>query len=116
MSSQWQLDRTPTWAEEERDFALEDRATGARPYDKEQGRTRLDEIAHRLARFWSIFLVYIIMAQGLRTGLSFVAGDWRVWLIPPFHLDTAAFVAVVTTTTATVFGFLVLVGRWLFKD
>lgn len=116
MSDLWQLDPTPTWEEERRDFPQEDAATGEKPYSKDEGRNRLDAVAHNLAKVWSFFLVYVIVAQGVKGGLSVVLGEWRWWIVPPFHLETAAFIAVVTTTTATVMGFLVLVGRWLFKD
>lgn len=110
------LDPTPSFEEEVRDFEDESRYLGSAPFDQEDAKRRIDRIAHRLARIWSVFLIYIILAQGLQTGLSLPVPYFNVTvpLIPTFKLGSAEFVAVVTTTTVTVFGFLVIVARFLF--
>jgi hypothetical protein len=54
----------------------------------------------------------MILAQGLGDN------DFSLWgmsLGGSFHLETSEFIAVVTTTTATVFGFLVIVARHVFN-
>ncbi|RWN17323.1 MAG: hypothetical protein EOR94_20770 [Mesorhizobium sp.] len=114
-----QLDPTPTFEEEVRDFQDFGAYSGFEPFDGEAAKTRIDKIARRLAITWSAFLIYIILAQGFETGWSVwllvKANDWRqVYLIRPFHLGTTEFVAVVTTTTASVFGFLIIVANHLF--
>lgn len=110
------LDPTPSFEEEVRDFEDESRYLGEGLFDHEDAKRRIDRIAHRLARIWSAFLIYIIVAQGIQTGLSLPVPYFSIsiTLIPSFKLGTAEFVAVVTTTTATVFGFLVIVARFLF--
>ena len=55
--------------------------------------------------------MYIIMAQGHRTGFVL----WDTHLLPKFKMETAEFIAVVTTTTASVFGFLIIVANFVFK-
>lgn len=95
-------------------------ASGAANYDEEAAKIRLDKIAHRLAVAWSIFLVVVIMMQGLKTGLQIsfpspILGYEAMWVLPKFDLEGAQFIAVVTTTTATVFGFLTIVAGYLFK-
>lgn len=115
-SEVWTLDRTPTFAEERRDFTDESRVTGA-IYDKEKAKVRVDALARYLAIGWSFFLAYVIIAQGAETGAQFAPVFWseRGVNIIPFDLESGEFIAVVTTTTASVFGFLVIVANALFK-
>jgi hypothetical protein len=65
-----------------------------------------------LAIAWSLFLGWIILAQGF-------TDDKTLFLIIPisgdFKLESSEFIAVVTTTTASVFGFLIIVARHLFS-
>ena len=114
-----QLDPTPTFEEEVRDFQDFGAYSGSKPFDGEAAKTRIDRFARRLAVTWSVFLIYIILAQGFETGFSIniqvEQNDWRqIYLVRPFHLGTAEFIAVVTTTTASVFGFLIIVANHLF--
>ncbi|WP_457935789.1 hypothetical protein [Mesorhizobium sp. 10J20-29] len=118
------LDKTPTFQEERRDFSDEQAYSGEKPFDEHRAKGRIDRIARSLAIFWSAFLVYIIMAQGLGDGwrlrISLPECSWffcegiDIMLIPKFHLESGDFIAVVTTTTAAVFGFLVIVTNHLF--
>jgi hypothetical protein len=112
----WTLDKTPTFAEEVRDFTDEEAATGAK-YDLEQAKIRIDSIARHLAIVWSAFLAYIIVAQGASNGAQVVLVPFtdRGLNVIPFDLAPSEFIAVVTTTTASVFGFLVIVANHLFK-
>jgi len=115
-SEVWTLDRTPTFAEERRDFTDEGRSTGA-VYDKQKAMLRVDALARYLAICWSFFLAYVILAQGSETGAQIAPLFWsdRGINIIPFDLESGEFIAVVTTTTASVFGFLVIVANALFK-
>lgn len=105
------LDDTPTGDEEFRDWNDEPRVSG--DWDPDAARTRIDRMARALAVLWSLFLAWIILAQGYDTDHFFLS------LLPihgAFHLESGEFIAVVTTTTATVFGFLVIVTRHLFSN
>jgi hypothetical protein len=113
------LDPSPSFEEEVRDFGNPDAYSGAKPFDGEAAKTRIDSIARRLAIVWTAFLAYIILAEGLKDGweVSYQngAGEWSsFYLIRPFHLEGPDFIAVVTTTTISVFGFLVIVANHLF--
>lgn len=110
------LDPTPTGDEEYRDW-LDERSLTPE-WNPDAARTRVDKIARRLALVWSLFLVFIIMAQGIGEGVSVLLPFYnvRVPLLPKFSLDPSEFIAVVTTTTASVFGFLIIVARYLFKQ
>ncbi|MBA4082414.1 MAG: hypothetical protein C0496_14275 [Erythrobacter sp.] len=56
--------------------------------------------------------MWVILAQGYPTDHYFL---W-VWPIHgAFKLEPTEFIAVVTTTTASVFGFLIIVTRDLFR-
>jgi len=78
-------------------------------------KTRLDALARWLETVWTAFLMYAVMAQGHATGLTAHVFGYDVHLLPRFHLDKSEFIAVFTTTTAAVFGFLVIVANHLFK-
>lgn len=113
------LDPTPTWEEEWRDFLSEDRFRGVVPFDKESAKRRVDKIARRLAICWSAFLIYIILAQAFGHGLQIIMQwDWppAKFSVQAFNLKSTEFIAVVTTTTASVFGFLVIIATNLFKS
>jgi len=104
------LDVTPTGDEEFRDWNDESRVSGEN-WDPDAARIRIDRLSRTLAICWSLFLAWVILAQG------FDKDHEIFWLWPiqgSFHLETSEFIAVVTTTTATVFGFLVIVARHLF--
>lgn len=113
-----QLDRTPTYEEEVRDFLSEPAYKGTKPFDEDGAKGRIDSIARRLAIVWSFFLIYLILAQGFTSGwqVDLEVRGYKIsfFLVRPFHLDSADFIAVVTTTTAAVFGFLVIVTNHLF--
>ncbi|WP_164118880.1 hypothetical protein [Sphingorhabdus sp. Alg239-R122] len=105
------LDRTPTGEEEYEDWNNPPRLRGE--WDADAARTRIDRISRTLAIAWSLFLAWIILAQG------FSKDHYILWLLPvfgEFHLKTGEFIAVVTTTTATVFGFLIIVARHVFSN
>jgi hypothetical protein len=65
-------------------------------------RKRYARRSYKITKIWVWFLIGISMLQ-------FVA---KVWL--GRGLETAEFIAVITSTTASVFGFWLLVGRYLF--
>jgi hypothetical protein len=105
------LDDTPTGDEEFRDWNDQLLVSGEN-WDENAARIRIDRIARALALGWSSFLVWVILAQGYSSNHHFM------WLLPihgEFHLETSEFIAVVTTTTASVFGFLIIVARDLFS-
>jgi len=121
------LDASPTGVEEDRDFDNFAAAKGTAPFDPEGAKTRIDRISRTLARIWTTFLIWAILAQGIKTGLylsipiigwisHIQIGGGKLWLMPPFQLGGSEFIAVVTTTTASVFGFLVIVTNALFKQ
>lgn len=109
------LDSTPTGEEEYRDFDDIELARGSTTFDEDKAKTRVDRIARRLAISWTILLVYIIFAQGIKTGVSVQICSLSVPIMPKFSLTPSEFIAVVTTTTASVFGFLVIVANHLFR-
>jgi hypothetical protein len=106
------LDDTPTGKEEFLDWNDQPRVSGEN-WDENAARVRIDRIARALALGWSSFLVWVILAQGYPTDHTFLR------IVPiqgAFHLETSEFIAVVTTTTASVFGFLIIVARDLFSS
>ena len=111
---QLKLDRTPSGAEEARDFQNQKRAMGV-PCNEDDAKFRIDKLARRLARVWTAFLMYIVIAQGIKDGASFEILGCKITYIPKFNLETAEFIAVFITTTASVFAFLVIVANYLFK-
>lgn len=84
------------------------------PYRVGEAKTRIDNLARRLASIWTLFLIYIVVAQGHAVGSTIRLFGVELWWLPAFHLDKAEFIAVFTTTTASVFGFLVIVANHLF--
>src|SRR4051812_16979805 len=108
------LDASPTGEGEAKAF-LDIRTARGDQYNEEKAKTRIDRIARWLAICWTLFLWYIILAQGHKVGFH-PHVIWRyIPFQPTFHLDEGEFIAVVTTTTASVFGFLVIVASYLFK-
>lgn len=107
-----ELDASPSGEQEA--IAFLDIKTARGDYDEEKAKIRIDAIARGLAISWTVFLWYIILAQGHKVG-------WHphiyryIPLLPTFHLAEGEFIAVVTTTTASVFGFLVIVANYLFR-
>jgi len=84
-------------------------------WNPDKARVRIDRIARRLAVSWTAFLWVLIFLQGRRVGYHPHDFGRFIPLIPAFHLEESAFIAVVTTTTASVFGFLVIIANHLFK-
>ena len=109
------LDSTPTGDEEYRDWEVPEKLIPT--WDPDKARTRIDKISRGLAMLWSVFLIYVILAQGNKDGvwLPLPYTDAELRVVPSFNLAASEFVAVVTTTTAAVFGFLVIVANHLFK-
>lgn len=85
------------------------------PYREGEAKTRIDTLARRLAFFWTLFLMYIVLAQGNADGTNFHIFGYNIQILPKFNLGKEEFIAVFTTTTASVFGFLVIVANHLFK-
>lgn len=109
------LDRTPTGQEEDRDFDDQELAMGLGEYDEGHAKTRIDRLARRLATGWTIFLMYIVVAQGNKDGMRLKIFGLDIPLLPAFELESSEFIAVFTTTTVAVFGFLVIVANYLFN-
>jgi len=113
-SVELELDPTPTGDEEAEAF-LDIRTARGDQYNVERAKIRIDRIARWLAIFWTAFLWYIILAQGRHVGFHPHFNRYYP-LLPVFQLKEGEFIAVVTTTTVSVFGFLVIVARHLFKS
>lgn len=110
--SKLSIDKTPTGEEEFQDWTNEDKVKGA-SWDPDKARVRIDKIARALAISWSIFLMIVVIMQGT------TVNAWICGFIPvfkSFHLSSTEFIAVVTTTTATIFGFLIIISRHLFHN
>lgn len=101
-----ELDRTPT-GEEERDETFsteEERARRLRNDSNQQDmkeRIRYADHAYGITQAWVGFLIVLTLAQFSLTPLKMGLGQ-------------AEFITVFTTTTASVFGFWLLVGQYLF--
>lgn len=100
-----ELDRTPT-GKEEFDFfsSEEERGRKLRNDSEEQDmghRAKFAEHAYKITEAWVGFLILISIGQFACKPIG-------------LGLGTTEFVTVVTTTTASVFGFWLLVGRYLF--
>lgn len=108
-----QLDSTPTGVEESRNFTNQSKAMGF-PCKEGEAKTRIDSLARRLATGWTLFLMYIVLAQDNGDGAVIRILNRTIQILPRFKLSTPEFVAVFTTTTAAVFGFLVIVANHLF--
>lgn len=86
------------------------------PYKEGEAKQRIDTLARWLAAVWTIFLMYLVVAQGNKDGTTLVVFERTIQILPKFHLEKEEFIAVFTTTTASVFGFLVIVANHLFKS
>ncbi len=114
------LDPTPSGTAEGNALATgsEDIASGKLVYSPEHAKLRIDTIARWLAICWSLFLAYLVLCQGFSSGilLHILNPVYKSYFeMKPFKLGSAEFIAVVTTTTASVFGFLVIVASHLFR-
>ena len=110
------LDPTPSGNEEDRDFPDQSRLLKLdSPYLEGPAKTRIDILARWLASVWTIFLMYIVIAQGNADGTTIYLCGKSFQILPKFHLESGEFIAVFTTTTISVFGFLVIVANHLFK-
>ena len=108
------LDSTPTGAEEYSDFDELPLVRGE-GYNENQARSRIDGLARWLVLSWTAFLMYIVIAQGNADGFRIKLFGVDIPLIPVFDLESSEFIAVFTTTTVSVFGFLVIVANYLFN-
>ena len=107
------LDSTPSGQEEYADWNDLPRASG---WNIDDAKMRVDKIAHSLVRLWSLFLMWIIVAQGNADGTTLQLFGWDIQILPKFSMRGPEFIAVVTTTTASVFGFLLIVANHLFRS
>ena len=105
------LDSSPTGEEEERNLFLNP-VNNPTDLNDVMMRERMQDMDERIifadrafliAILWVIFLICLPILQSV---LSF----WK------FGLTDAQFITVITTTTASVFGFWYLVGRYLFPQ
>ena len=100
-----QIDRDPTPREESLVFLNEEERKQRIKNDSDEQdmdhRARFAEHAYRLTEAWVGFLILISIGQFAAKPIG-------------LGLGTTEFVTVVTTTTASVFGFWLLVGRYLF--
>jgi hypothetical protein len=85
------------------------------PYNEDDAKFRIDRLARWLAFIWTAFLMYIVLAQGNGDGTTISILGKTFQILPKFKLGSGEFIAVFTTTTAAVFGFLVIVANYLFK-
>jgi hypothetical protein len=85
------------------------------PYNEDDAKFRIDRLARWLAFMWTAFLMYIVLAQGNGDGTTITLCGQTFQILPKFKLGSSEFIAVFTTTTAAVFGFLVIVANYLFK-
>lgn len=101
-----QLDRTPTGGEESDFFRNEaERAAKIANDSNSQDmgeRKRYADNAYGITQAWIGFLIVMTMAQFTLRPLG-------------MGLSDPAFITVFTTTTASIFGFWLLVGQYLFR-
>jgi hypothetical protein len=66
-----------------------------------------------IASLWTVFLISITYLQGLKTGykISLYGADFN---FPAFYLDQWAFVAMFGSSTASIYGFVRIIGMSLF--
>ena len=101
-----ELDRTPTSGEETSFFENEaERAAKIANDSNHQDmgeRKRYADKAYGITQSWIGFLIVMTIAQVALKPIS-------------MGLSDAAFITVFTTTTASIFGFWILVGNYLFR-
>lgn len=100
------VDRTPT-AEEETEIFRNEREREAKIKNdsdlQDMGeRIRYASNAYGITQAWIGFLIVLTIAQMALKPIG-------------LGLETAAFITVFTTTTASIFGFWLLVGQYLFR-
>ncbi len=106
----WLIDETPSGPEEEWHFehplahvSETDTRDALENHDYSldiEGKEDFRKFAKRVGWGWTLLLVIVVLAQGF----DFI----------PFTLKTEEFIAVVTTTTASIFGLTYVVGRYLY--
>jgi len=106
-SEEIDIDTDPTPEEEQDAFVNESHRThkitnDLRQQDMEQ-RREYAERAYSLTQTWVGFLIVVTLTQMTLTALEIG------------RLSASEFIAVITTTTATILGFWALVGRGLFR-
>ena len=107
---EWLLDSTPEGIEEAWHFdnpnallSLEDTRNALENHDYSQdiqGKKHFRSFATKVGGWWSVTLIALIIAQGA----PFI----------PYQLEIEEFIAVVTTTTASIFGIVYVIGRYLY--
>jgi hypothetical protein len=105
------LENTPTGAEEEENL-FANPVADPRELNHQILAERKQDMSERVIyadRAFYVTLIWVIFLVAL-TALQMVFSFWDA------GLSDAQFVTVVTTTTASVFGFWLLVGRYLHRD
>jgi len=105
---QWDIDKTPTGQEEQALFSRPELLTSVKDtrdfletadYRGDiVGKSRFQAFALRIGKWWALMLIAVIFLQGVNV----------------LTLEPEEFIAVVTTTTASIFGIVYVVGRYLF--
>lgn len=106
--AEWKLDETPTGEEEFALFSQPELLTSTQDvrdylenadYQSDiKAKRSFQKFALKIGYCWAVMLIVTIALQGF--GL--------------FHFEQAEFIAIVTTTTSSVFGLAYVVGRYLF--
>jgi hypothetical protein len=106
-SNEIEIDRTPTYEEEDGTFDPEKQRANKLANDSDEQdmgeRIRYANNAYGITQAWIGFLMVLTVAQ-----LCLKPVD--------LGLSDAAFITVFTTTTASIFGFWLLVGNYLFRS
>ncbi|MEZ5823959.1 MAG: hypothetical protein R3C97_04235 [Geminicoccaceae bacterium] len=109
LSDKWLLDDTPRSIEELHHFenpelllSSQDTRNVLENFDYRQDiiqKSWFSKFSYAISLPWCALLIFVIAAQGYE-------GGWGV--------ESAEFIAIVTTTTASVFGFAYVLGRYLY--
>lgn len=109
-SDLWLIDETPQGIEEEWQFdnpvdymSTKDTRDVLENHDYSQdieGKHDFRKFATRVGGWWAFMLICLVVAQGT---------DYI-----PYRLEVEEFIAVVTTTTASIFGITFVIGRYLY--
>jgi hypothetical protein len=97
--------------------AIDNWAAGQEILDLTQAREQRELFARHIlmvAKVWLVLLGYVILAQGFGTGIPLYNWTQGVFYYGRFHLSDSILLALLTTSTATVIGVLVVVVRYLF--
>lgn len=96
------VDQTPTSGEEGAFFESPERLASRSEAQDISERKRYADNAYGITQAWIGFLIVLTIAQ---------------MALKPYGLtlESAAFITVFTTTTASIFGFWALVGQYLFR-